>query len=458
MSFAKKMLFVVLIGIIGIGILSAGGRGDSSAQAGGKTVVKLWTQSRHDLSFMQPWWDRFNATNKDNIQFVQEIYTDNYPQMINLAFQSGEIPDICNNGNDVLLQYLNQGKWVDQLPLMDAKMKETFAVSMIEGNSLFNGKLYSIPTMATANRLFYNKGILKRVGVDAPKTLEELIATAKKVNDTLKGEGIYGFSQNMKSPASGLERSIKPMANRQLGNDEGFDFAKGEYDFSGYAPILLAWREMVSPACAFPGTESLDIDPLRAQFAAGKIAMYISWTHAEPGVYASQFPTTEDWGAVQIPVAGGIVRGSQFYRTTYMYMIFSESKVINAAWTVMKDIFLNEDLLKEYYEQGLGITIIPSVIARANPAPVYRDNPDMLITPTDKMWPNAPHRENATAVVVEGPNLWDTFMQVIYANADPVRTMADLSARYNKAYQDAIRAGALKPIRNPSFDPMNPRL
>ena len=460
MGILRKTVFLVLICLIAAGTLMAGGGGqrEPAAGGGGKTVVKLWTQERHSLSFMQVWWDRYNATNKDNIEFVQEIYTDNYPQMINLAFQSGEVPDICNNGNDVLIQYISQNKWVDLLPLMTAEQKETFAACMLEGNSLFDGKLYSIPPMATANRLFYNKGIFRRVGVEPPKTLEEMVVTARKITDTLKGEGIYGFAQNMKSPISGLERSFKPMAMRQLGNYEGYDFAKGEYDFSGYAPILLAWRELLSPAIAFPGSESLDIDPLRAQFAAGKIAMYMSWTHAEPGVYASQFPTNEEWGAVQIPVAGGNVKGAQYYNSTAGVMILSESKVIPAAWKVVSDIFCNLDLLKGYYEEGLGITVVPKVIAVANPAPVFRDNPDMLITPTDKMWPNAPHREDATAVVVEGLNMWDAFMQVIYANADAERTMADLSARYNRAYQAAIQQGLLKPIRNPNFNPMDPRL
>ena len=33
---------------------------------------------------------------------------------------------------------------------------------------------------------------------------------------------------------------------------------------------------MFATGVSFPGSESLDIDPLRTQFAAGNIAMYIS--------------------------------------------------------------------------------------------------------------------------------------------------------------------------------------
>ena len=49
-----------------------------------------------------------------------------------------------------------------------------------------------------------------------------------------------------------------------------------------------------------PGVESLDIDPLRAQFAAGKIGMYFNHS-GEPAVYQSQFPTKVNWSAALPP-------------------------------------------------------------------------------------------------------------------------------------------------------------
>ena len=70
---------------------------------------------------------------------------------------------------------------------------------------------------------------------------------------------------------------------------------------------------MLSEECAFPGCESLDIDPLRTQFAAGKIGMYFSYSAAEPGVYENQFPMdSSKWNAAPIPTVGGKSRKIPF--------------------------------------------------------------------------------------------------------------------------------------------------
>ncbi|GHV47339.1 hypothetical protein AGMMS49546_36840 [Spirochaetia bacterium] len=456
---SKKLLALALILAIVTGTVFAGGKSEQTAAGGGKQLIHVWTYNRHDLAFMEQKVANYNATNKDNIEVVLGSYSDNYSQTVNLAYQTGEAPDILAHDPNVFLLHVNQGRFADFTPLMDAKFKETFGSLIWDDVNRINEKVYFIPTMATTNRLFYNKGIFKRVGIEPPKTLEEMVTAAKKITDTLKGEGIYGFAQNMRSPQSGLSRSLAPMIDRQLGIHQGYDFAKGQYDFTGHGPVLAAWKELLSPAIAFPGCESLDIDPLRSQFAAGKIAMYFSYTHAEPGVYASQFPTKEEWGSVQIPVPGGNVKGAQNYQVTNGWMINQASKNIQTAWKVYVDLLANTDLLKEYYEQGLGITMVPEVIAKASPAPIFRDNPTMLITATDGLWPRTPHEANSAAVVVEGPNMWDTFASIIYANANPQQALADLTTRYNKALQAGIDQKLGTPIKaSAGFNPMQPKL
>ena len=80
----------------------------------------------------------------------------------------------------------------------------------------------------------------------------------------------------MKSANSALSRSMIVGLQRETGMPWGYDFAKGEYNFTNWADELTLWKELLSEECAFPGCESLDIDPLRTQFAAGKIGMYMS--------------------------------------------------------------------------------------------------------------------------------------------------------------------------------------
>jgi multiple sugar transport system substrate-binding protein len=427
------------------------------AATGEKTVVSVWTKDRHDADFMQALVDEYNATNTDNIEIKYEIYSDNYVQAVDMAFQSGEAPDMMVFHDQVFNSYVNADKFVDLTPYMDEAFKTTFADSMIDGFNVIDGKCYYVPTAATTCRLFYNKDIFARLGIANPPTsLEEMVTIAKQITTELSGEGIYGFAANFKSPNSALGRSLTLMAQRESGNYNGFDFAKGEYDFTGYADIIAAWKTLMSEECAFPGCESLDIDPLRTQFAAGKIGMYMSYTHAEPGVYKNQFPMEQEWGCVQIPTTGGVVKGAQNYTPINGYLFNADSKNLDAAWKVYTAVFANVQNLADYYSAGLGISSVKAAIDLATPDEVYTKYPDLLVTATDKIYPKIPSTINADAVVIEGQDFYSTFAEMIIGDLDIETGLLDLNERYNKAYRAGIEEGLGQEVKIENFDPMNP--
>lgn len=280
-----------------------------------KTVINIWSKDRHDADYVQKKVDEYNENNTDNIEVNYQLYTDNYTQAVDMAVQSGEMPDILVFQDEMFDKYIGEDQWADLYEFMDDDMKEMFKDVIHEGYNEFDGKLYFIPTTGTTCRLFYNKEIFDRVGIEnPPETLEEMVEDAKLITSELAGEGIYGFAENMKSASSGLNRSMIVGLQSETGAPMGYDFEKGEYDFTTWADELKLWTELLSDECAFPGCESLDIDPLRTQFAAGKIGMYMSYSHAEPGVYANQFPMDSDkWDCAPIPTVGGKKLGKQYF-------------------------------------------------------------------------------------------------------------------------------------------------
>ncbi len=429
----------------------------AAESSGEKTVIKVWTKDRHDADFMQGKVDEYNASNQDNIEIQYEIYSDNYPQAVDMVFQNGDAPDILVFQEQVFNNHVNAGRFADLTPFMDDEFKKTFEASMIEGFNVLDGKCYFVPTAATACRLFYNKDVFAKAGIEkAPETLEEMVEDAKIITSQLSGEGIYGFAANMKGAQSALSRSLMKQGERELGLKFGYDFKEGRYDFTGYENLVTAWKTLMSPECAFPGCESLDIDPLRTQFAAGKIGMYMSFTHAEPGVYENQFPMEEEWGCVQLPVTGGKVVGAEHYQPTNGYLLNAESENLDAAWKVYTEVFADVENLKEYYEAGLGISIVPEVIESAQPAQYYLDNPDLLITDTDAVYPYTPQEANVDAVIVEGQNMYETMAEMILGDKDIKSGLQDLTDRYNKAYQAGIAEGSGTEVKIADFDPMNP--
>jgi multiple sugar transport system substrate-binding protein len=432
----------------------------AQSASGEKTVIKVWSKDRHDATYVQKKVDEYNASNTDNIQVDYQLYTDNYVQAIDMAVQSGELPDILVQQDQMFDKYVNEGQWADFYDYMDSEMKEYFKSVVYPGYNELDGKLYFIPTTGTTCRLFYNKEIFERVGItEPPKTLEEVVEYAKKINTELSKEGIYGFAENMKSASSGLQRSMCIGLDRETGMVRGYDFVKGEYDFTPWADTLKLWKELLSDECAFPGCESLDIDPLRTQFAAGKIGMYMSYSHAEPGVYQNQFPMdSSKWDCVPIPTVGGKTTGKQYFTGTGSYVLNAKSPNVEKAYKVYKDVFANEDYLIGYYEGGFGVSILPSVIEKAKPGKDFQDKKWLLISDIDALLPKPPHTAFASGMVVEGEDMFKTCESIYYGDADIDSTLKDLTDRYNKAYQEAVKNGSGHEVKIENYDPMNPTL
>ena len=425
-----------------------------------KTVINIWSKDRHDAKYVQAKVDEYNQKHQD-VEVVYTLYTDNYLQAVDLAAQNGELPDVLVFQEMVFEKYLAQGQWLDLYPYMDDDMKKYFADVIFEGLNELDGKLYFIPTTGTTCRLFYNKEILERAGIaQPPKTMEEVLEDARKITAQLKGEGIYGFAANMKSAASALNRSMLIGLQRETGTVNGYNFKEGKYDFSVWKDELLLWKELLKEDSAMPGCESLDIDPLRTQFAAGKIGMYFSYSHAEPGVYANQFPMdSAKWDAVPIPTIGGKEVGKQNFGATSAYLINAKGANVEKAFQVYKELFTSEDYLRGYYESGCGVSIIPAIVASANPSDDFKNKEWLRINPNiDAIMPKDPSRAFASGVIVEGEDMFKVAESVYYGDADVDQALADLTERYNKAYQEAVKNGSAHEIKWPDYDPMKPTL
>lgn len=430
----------------------------ASSSSTEKAVVTVWTQNRADATFITPKIDNFNKTNKDNVTIDYKMYTDNFSQAIDMAFASNSAPDLVSESGimSVFTKYVSQGKYMPIDKYLTTKQKEQYATLKMNGVNVYDGKIYYLPAFGTTGRLFYNKDIFSKAGVsDPPTTLKEMVTDAKTISDKLKSQGIYGFAINLKSPASALQRSLDFIVERSGGPEQGYDFKAGKYDFSFYKPVIEQFKALLASGVAFPGCESLDIDPLRTQFAAGKIGMYISWSHADPGVYQSQFPTTQNWSVAQLPTLDGKVY-SQNIQPYGGLMITKDSKHYDADWKVLNDFFYNEEFDEAYHEAGLASILAPALQSKVSTPSLLKGKEENLLGKNDKLWPATPQAINDQAVVVEGNDQYTTFLTMILGNANIDSTLSDLTKRYNDAYQKGITAGKGTKVQYSSFDPANP--
>ncbi len=418
-----------------------------SAQAEGKTTISYWTTNRHDQEYMTKKIAEFNDSS-ESIYIDFQVYADNYSQMLDLAFSTGTAPDVFQL-TDFATNF-SKGYMMSLDSFLNDTYKARFGQgAFIEGINSYDGEIYSLPYTASACRLFYNQDIFDRVGIAGPpETVEEMAADAKLITEQLSGEGIYGFAGNFKSTKSAVMRSIDPIVQLSGGTRCGFDYKEGRYDFASYKPVLELFKEICATGVAFPGSESLDIDPLRTQFAAGNIGMYISISHAEPGVYLSQFPTDVNWNCAQLPTMTGQVEGKQslWFGGSNLGININTSHP-EEAWEVMEFLH-SDDVMGEYYTLGLGTVMIPSAIEGVEPPETIAKMPDLAMNERDQNWPPLPLN-----VVVEGKDYTTVAVECIFGMTDIDGAIEDLNTRFNAAY-DKVVDGGQERILYPNFDPL----
>jgi len=114
-------------------------------------------------------------------------------EKIVVAFASGTAPDILELGSD----------WVPEFSSQDVLLDLTLEAKEIQNDFLmwepvtYEGKIYGFPWILDTRVLFYNKELMKKVGLDPekpPSTWEELLSYSQKIN-ALKPKA-YGFGAN----------------------------------------------------------------------------------------------------------------------------------------------------------------------------------------------------------------------------------------------------------------------
>lgn len=419
----------------------------NSNATGEKTKLVFWTFDRHDADFIQDLVDNYNATNQDNIHVEMKSMAENYAQSVDIAFASDQSPDILRPNQDTMIPFMKKNYLEPLDAYLTDDMKQKFAPTFQDQVNQFDGKIYSLPNFGYTLRLVYNEELFELAGLkEPPKSLDELVKYARKITEVGKANGQYGFALNFKSPKSALDRSAREILQLSGYDGFGFDHQTGKFDFGPYKAVIEAFRQMKDDGSMLPGVESLDIDPLRAQFAEGKIGMYLSYS-AEPGVYSSQFPAKIKWAAALAPTIDGEIKGaSGFANSGQWFGISSQSKHKDEAWKFLSYMYSDETLQK-YHEAGLGLSAVPAVAAKAK-APELTGVEGFLISKYDALWPLAP------AVTVEGLNYGDAFLKYILGSGNLDEIADDLTARYNAALDKAIASGDVSVTPDPSFDPI----
>jgi multiple sugar transport system substrate-binding protein len=409
-----------------------------------ETKLTWMSNQRHDRAVKEELFARY--AQETGVTVEMQIFADEYPDQLKLAFESGSPPDMFNMNQP---RQQSEAGWADPAtPILDADpaFKDSFLPGAFAKNrGEFGGQIYGLPMYAQTMRLYYNKRLFEEAGLDPaapPKTWTEFRTYAKAISD--QGSGAYGLILGDKFPWVWWMNAQCPA---QGAGSYQFDWKTGKYTFNSDG--LKAAMELIIGINAdggmFPGIHTLTDDDARQQFSIGMAGMIIggSWN---PGVFNDQFSSTEDWETAELPFPDDGQKGRIQQGIGDRYTVSAQSQNKEAAWEFMKWLY-SPEIMKEMYEKGMGVMGVADANTgesnvRGVPllAPTERD---VIIPPEPELPTQTPDGATVLQMIFDDPSTMDA-------------ALTDLDTRYNAALEAAVADGSivLDDYIVPDWDPM----
>lgn len=361
----KKLIAAIAAGALVVSAL-AGCSSDNGEEAGVQTIT-IWSPNAHSKNAYNEAIDEWNKTEgkEMGVKLVYEVKEGDLAQQVDLAFQTGQAPDLFS-GNVQKLAVDNHIMAVSDLPGGEEWVKERYdRMGKDYKTQQYLDKNWYVPMSTTTMGLVYNKDMFKAAGLvdengepTPPKTYAEFREYAKKLTNPEKKE--YGVALPLKW--GGWSGDISNGLMAEVGHN-GYDPVNDTYDYSGLVPIIETYMGIQEDGSYYPGAESLDNDPARARFGEGGIGMKIAYSF-DVGVLVDQFPAKIDWGVAPMPVTDTSKMYKQYQRTTGSLVINSEitEKITPEQTMEIYKFICGDPMIKKLYAAGCEVPYDWSIV------------------------------------------------------------------------------------------------
>ena len=182
----------------------------------------------------------YNAVNEILEQFMQEnpgvkiSYTtqgSDYEQLMKARMASNDLPDIFATHGWSVVRYSEYLR-----PLNDQPCFSEIEPSFLENVQNADGQVFVLPLNMDQGGLLYNKKLLTELGVDIPKTWDELKDICEKGKE--KGyTGVFIAGKDSRQPASLLD--IAAQTYLEVRNDQDYtsQLLDGSFDWNNWTPL-----------------------------------------------------------------------------------------------------------------------------------------------------------------------------------------------------------------------------
>lgn len=426
-----------------------------------KIELTLWARASSADNNQTITMDEFNAS-QDKIHVNVECYGDNYEEVLKLACNSGEVPDIFEiSGLSDVKSYIDAGLAAPMNDYITDEFRGEFNPSAFT-KYVYDGQIYAIPHMTRFIRVYYNRDLFEKAGLNPdqfPTTLEGMYDAAKAITDAGNGE-FYGFGLPIKS-GSTWERNVDDISILSgLTGPYAFDFTTGKFDFAKEKPIIEYFSKMYQDGLMMPGSESIDIEVLRANFIANKVGMYFDGNWMVNG-YNNEIEggDTTNWDTALVPVFEGTERAKDYLMLESGHCISASSKYPEEAFEAISYLLHNvysAPARKDASKAAPSLSLIDADNAKINASPEVQKLKGIygLNTDTENLssFVVTPH----SSLTLEGDSR-DTVYPMLIIQGDSMDMDAELqklSDTYNAALEKAVGEGVLdeKDLKPEGFD------
>jgi multiple sugar transport system substrate-binding protein len=304
--------------------------------------------------------------------------------------------------------------------------EKDFPLDQIAPGITDEGDIIAIPKHADARVLYYRTDIFEQAGVQPPKTWDDFIQVAKKLNSppeqyafviTGRGDPFLRQYSDFLWMWGGdfIDKDMKPI----------FNSPEGVAALQFYVDLIHKYK-VVPPDSAGYGWE----EPSRL-FAQGKIAMVQDWPGLL-GMYNDPSTSTIVGKYSFAPLPAGKTNIST--AVSHMMAINKYSKKKDAAWEFVKYILSKEVLIQNYEFNGqipTRTSAIKEIVATAQSPEKERLAALSAALSTGKTWPVFPEWNEVA------PTIWNEGQAALTLTKTPEEALADAEAAVIKILQRA---------------------
>lgn len=445
----KKFFAILLACILCVGTLAACG-GGSSTSKDGVTTIRVWSGSGATKETMNRLVDEWNNTEgkEKGIKIEYSVFTSDFNTTLDASAQNDQLPELTKvPGGSNKENYAKKGYII---PVEDmpggAEFLANYGEEAIEGLEKFDGKTYFVNEAVTTVGLVYNRDLFKKAGIvdengeaKAPETWEEVRKYAKIITEK-GGKDVYGISLPMKDLGIVAQWMLEmPLWASYGPSVPVIDYDKQTYDWANWEYILEWVKGIKADESFFPGAESLDNDTARAQFAEGRIGMFIaaSW---DVGVLTTQFKADCDWAVAPVPVIEGKERVMSPVGLSSGFCITNtaEKAGLDKVMEVYK--WLHSDAVQTAcYEDQVNIPFRAQAVEAAQ-----IDNMLPQWAAFGSFVPETIERKPVPALKIEGDSYGGVISKVWVGDITPKKAVEQLNKTYSDALKKGIEDGSIK--------------